>query len=365
MRLSRTDLIPVLAIIAGGAVGLLTSASLVPSSPGINVRVTAARTGGDPVTVIVSRGDMSVRGLVLEPCGNDRDAAITFADSNLEARVRDAAIAFEDSKPGARLTSTRGFGALTCGVLSGLTTLDASSAGVTSLAGIQNLRGLMGLRLDDNSIADIRALSGLSGLRSLYLQDNPVTDISALSGLTSLTVLNLTSIPSLTDIQPLLDNAGLGEGDLVLLTGTNVTCADVALLEAKGVTVESDCGRGAPEVIEPDIPRRPRSRRSAAPVFTPFTVAPSILNIPEVQRAMVRTYPAVLRDAGVGGTVKVYLFIDESGQVQDRRLDQSSGHPAFDEAALAVADVYRFSPALNRDRPVPVWVSFPVTFQVR
>ena len=32
---------------------------------------------------------------------------------------------------------------------------------------------------------------------------------------------------------------------------------------------------------------------------------------------------------------------------------------------LAVADVCRFEPALNRDQPRPLWVSFPVTFQVR
>jgi protein TonB len=104
---------------------------------------------------------------------------------------------------------------------------------------------------------------------------------------------------------------------------------------------------------------------SAAPTFTPYTVAPSILNRDEVARAMVREYPALLRDAGIGGTVRVYFFIDENGQVQDTRIDQSSGHVALDEAALAVADVYRFSAALNRDKKVPVWVSFPITFQVR
>ena len=38
---------------------------------------------------------------------------------------------------------------------------------------------------------------------------------------------------------------------------------------------------------------------------------------------------------------------------------------ALDDAALKVATIYRFSPALNRDKKVPVWVSFPITFQVR
>ncbi len=103
----------------------------------------------------------------------------------------------------------------------------------------------------------------------------------------------------------------------------------------------------------------------AGPTFTPFTVAPSISNRDEVVRAMEREYPPLLRDAGIGGSVKVYFFIDENGRVQDTRIDQSSGHQALDEAALKVASVYRFSPALNRDQKVPVWVSFPITFQVR
>lgn len=101
------------------------------------------------------------------------------------------------------------------------------------------------------------------------------------------------------------------------------------------------------------------------PTFTPFTVAPSILNRAEVITAMEREFPPLLRDAGIGGTVKVYFLIGEDGTVRDVRLDQGSGHPALDDAALRVADVYRFSPALNRDVKVPVWVSFPITFQVR
>ncbi|HSG48141.1 MAG TPA: energy transducer TonB, partial [Longimicrobiales bacterium] len=62
---------------------------------------------------------------------------------------------------------------------------------------------------------------------------------------------------------------------------------------------------------------------------------------------------------------RVYFLIDENGAVQDFRIDQSSGHQALDQAALDVASVYKFSPALNRDKKVPVWVSFPITFQVR
>jgi TonB family protein len=111
--------------------------------------------------------------------------------------------------------------------------------------------------------------------------------------------------------------------------------------------------------------QRQESDASARPTFTPYTVAPSIINREQVVQAMVREYPALLRDAGIGGTIRVYFFIDEDGVVRDTRIDQSSGHPALDAAALSVAGVYRFRPALNRDKPTPVWVSFPITFQVR
>lgn len=115
----------------------------------------------------------------------------------------------------------------------------------------------------------------------------------------------------------------------------------------------------------PPPPEEGATDLSAAPTFTPFTVAPTIQNRREVVQAMTREYPPLLRDAGIGGTVKVYFFIDENGIVQDTRVDESSGHQALDNAALAVAGVYRFTAALNRDKKVPVWVSFPITFQVR
>jgi protein TonB len=117
-----------------------------------------------------------------------------------------------------------------------------------------------------------------------------------------------------------------------------------------------------------DLPPPPEEQAvdlSAAPTFTPFTVAPDIQNRAEVIRAMEREYPPLLRDAGIGGTVQVFFFIDEEGVVQQFQVNESSGHQALDDAALAVAGVYRFSAALNRDKRVPVWVSFGITFQVR
>jgi TonB family protein len=37
----------------------------------------------------------------------------------------------------------------------------------------------------------------------------------------------------------------------------------------------------------------------------------------------------------------------------------------LDQAALAVARVMRFSPAMNRDRDVAVWVEIPIIFTAK
>ncbi len=103
---------------------------------------------------------------------------------------------------------------------------------------------------------------------------------------------------------------------------------------------------------------------SANPVFTPMTVHPEIKNRPEVQAALMREYPPLLRNAGIGGQVVVWFFISEEGLVLDRRVSQSSGHIQLDQAALEVADVFRFSPALNLENVVQVWIQLPISFQV-
>ena len=128
-------------------------------------------------------------------------------------------------------------GALTAGVES----LDFTQNLTTDLSPLSGLTGLTELALWGNSISDISALSGLTSLGHIGLEQNSITDISALRGLTSLTNIGLGFNADLTNIQPLLDNTGLGAGDDLNLRFTNVSCTDVAALEAKGVAVLSFC----------------------------------------------------------------------------------------------------------------------------
>ena len=108
---------------------------------------------------------------------------------------------------------------ITCDLASALTDLTAQNAGINSIVGIQNL----------------------TGLTTLDLKGNLIIELSTLKGLTNLTDLRLDENANLIDIQPLLDNTGLGAGDMVNLSSTNVSCSDVDALRATGVVVTSSC----------------------------------------------------------------------------------------------------------------------------
>ncbi|MDE2973243.1 MAG: M56 family metallopeptidase [Gemmatimonadota bacterium] len=125
----------------------------------------------------------------------------------------------------------------------------------------------------------------------------------------------------------------------------------------------------ARERAEPEPEREPPAEADAdlaeRPVWTPRDTDPQYANREEIEAALAREYPPPLRDAGVGGRVVVWLLVDEAGKVRKTRIQAGSGHRGLDEAALRVADVARFSPALHRGRPVPVWIALPIVFGVR
>ena len=110
------------------------------------------------------------------------------------------------------------------------------------------------------------------------------------------------------------------------------------------------CGGGSPL----------RQGASIDDVATP----PRLTNGDEVQAAIAAEYPEQLRNAGIGGVVRLSLLVGPDGVPTDSRLLQSSGNADLDRAARRVAGVLRFSPALNRDgNPVAVWASFPIVFE--
>lgn len=104
-------------------------------------------------------------------------------------------------------------------------------------------------------------------------------------------------------------------------------------------------------------------RVGAEPTFTPYDVKPTLTNREEFVRALEAGYPPVLREAGVGGTVVLHVFIDETGTVRNTEIHTGSGRADLDEAARAVMRVAKFSPARNEGKEVPVWIALPVSFR--
>lgn len=111
-------------------------------------------------------------------------------------------------------------------------------------------------------------------------------------------------------------------------------------------------------------PPPPSTNPADRPSFIPYTQAPELQNRKEVLTFLRRTYPAMLRQAGIGGTVLLWLYIDEAGLVQRTVLAESSGYDELDAAAQQVAEKMVFSPAFNRDKKTAVWLSQSIDFDV-
>jgi TonB family protein len=131
--------------------------------------------------------------------------------------------------------------------------------------------------------------------------------------------------------------------------------------DAKDQGAEPSDEAPAPEAVIPED-AGPAQEPTMMPVFTPYTVWPTIRNPDEAMETLRRAYPPDLKAAGVGGTVDVWFFVDEEGRVMRTLVNESSGNADLDDAALKVADVLEFTPALNRDQRRSVWVSLPIEF---
>lgn len=103
---------------------------------------------------------------------------------------------------------------------------------------------------------------------------------------------------------------------------------------------------------------------SAKPTFTPYTTPPRFLDPAEARQRVQLEFPPLLRDAGVGGTARVHIFVDAQGRVVKAELDKGSGHAALDAAAVRAAGSFAFSPAEHRGEAVPAWIALPITFAV-
>lgn len=118
----------------------------------------------------------------------------------------------------------------------------------------------------------------------------------------------------------------------------------------------------SPEVGELPPPPPPADDGWDRPSYIRHQVAPRPDREENQRRRLDRHYPPVLEASGVEGVVDLWIYVDPDGRVTRSRVISSSGHSQMDTAAVRVVRDQKYLPALNRDRPVGVWVTQRVCF---
>lgn len=99
-------------------------------------------------------------------------------------------------------------------------------------------------------------------------------------------------------------------------------------------------------------------------IFVAYDEPPSpIGGFGAIQKAL--KYPEIARKAGIEGRVIVQVLVSEKGQVIKTRVIKSLGHSGCDDAAVNAIKSVKWKPALQRDKPVKVWVAIPVIFRLK
>lgn len=160
-------------------------------------------------------------------------------------------------------------------------------------------------------------------------------------------------IEAMTEKRPRLRGPRAAASTLAALCMLALACESVPPTEPGATVSEARAVEVAEAGGDPD----------ARPTFIPYDRPPRLRNAAEVSEALKARYPSELEEGGVGGTVQLWMHVDETGSVEETRVKETSGHPELDDAAREVAASMEFLPAANRDEPTAVWVAQAITFE--
>ncbi|MCK4641295.1 MAG: M56 family metallopeptidase [Candidatus Marinimicrobia bacterium] len=97
--------------------------------------------------------------------------------------------------------------------------------------------------------------------------------------------------------------------------------------------------------------------------FIPYDTPPEpIGGFAAIQKNVI--YPEADQEAGHEGTVIVQAFLDENGDVTEAVVLKSPGLEGLNNAAIDAIKKTKFKPAMQKEKPVGVYISVPVVFKL-
>ena len=77
-------------------------------------------------------------------------------------------------------------------------------------------------------------------------------------------------------------------------------------------------------------------------------------------------YPQGALEMGITGTVWLKVLVDETGRIAEAKIVKDSGKDVgFEEAALAAALKTEWKPATVNGRPISVWITYKIDFDIK
>ncbi len=96
----------------------------------------------------------------------------------------------------------------------------------------------------------------------------------------------------------------------------------------------------------------------------PTRFIPTQFTPPTLQEKRKPYYPMQAQWEGLEGNVDMDLLVDKLGVVQKAIIKSSSGYKILDEAAIKFAKTLKYDPARRQGKPIDVWVSRIMQFQL-
>jgi len=193
---------------------------------------------------------------------------------------------------------------------------------------------------------------GSGGVDLLYITPGNMDNIAAITQVTQrLKLLTVTGIVGWVD-----KGVSLGIG---LKEGKPQIVVNLESSKAEGVDFDARFLRLA-KVIKGSTPQGENS--SGEPEAIPFLAYDTP---PRLIKRVLPKYPEIAREAKAEGMVILRLLVDEKGNVVEAKVLKGDKNFGFEEAAIEAALKCKFTPAYQREKPVKVWVSFPVAFSLK